>query len=84
MCVCPSSQKERDSLEPGRAVYYTWAEPTGSRQLKWTCGPYSGELKSEEVRGGEERHQERDKGRRDTRRERRGGERGGERREEER
>ncbi|XP_062310041.1 LOW QUALITY PROTEIN: vacuolar protein sorting-associated protein 13A [Osmerus eperlanus] len=43
-----SSQKERDSLEPGRAVYYTWAEPTGSRQLKWTCGSYSGELKSEE------------------------------------
>ncbi|XP_062237859.1 vacuolar protein sorting-associated protein 13A isoform X1 [Platichthys flesus] len=45
-----SSQKsiEQEELEPGRAVHYTWAEPTGSRELCWTCGTYSGKLKSEE------------------------------------
>ncbi|XP_014027654.1 vacuolar protein sorting-associated protein 13A isoform X1 [Salmo salar] len=43
-----SSQKEKDKLSPGKAVYYTWAEPTGSRSLAWQCGSYSGELKSEE------------------------------------
>lgn len=46
-----SSQKlEMDELGPGRAVYYTWAEPTGSRVLRWSWGPYSGELKNEQVR----------------------------------
>ena len=46
-----SSQKEteKEELEPGKAVYYTWAEPTGSRELRWTCGSYHGKLKSEEV-----------------------------------
>lgn len=39
-----------DELGPGQAVYYTWAEPTGSRVLNWKWGPYSGELKNEEVR----------------------------------
>uniref|UniRef100_A0A8C7Q7U3 Vacuolar protein sorting 13 homolog A n=1 Tax=Oncorhynchus mykiss TaxID=8022 RepID=A0A8C7Q7U3_ONCMY len=39
---------EKDKLSPGKAVYYTWAEPTGSRSLAWQCGSYSGELKSEE------------------------------------
>uniref|UniRef100_A0A4W6GB83 Vacuolar protein sorting 13 homolog A n=1 Tax=Lates calcarifer TaxID=8187 RepID=A0A4W6GB83_LATCA len=45
-----SSQKatEQEELEPGKAVHYTWAEPTGSRELCWTCGTYSGKLKSEE------------------------------------
>ncbi|CAB1321661.1 unnamed protein product, partial [Coregonus sp. 'balchen'] len=43
-----SSQKEKDKLNPGMAMYYTWAEPTGSRCLAWQCGSYSGELKSEE------------------------------------
>eukprot|EP00066_Takifugu_rubripes_P024587 XP_011613853.1 PREDICTED: vacuolar protein sorting-associated protein 13A [Takifugu rubripes] len=45
-----SSQKEeeKDELEPGKAVYYTWAESTGSRELCWKCGTYSGKLKSEE------------------------------------
>ncbi|XP_060787336.1 vacuolar protein sorting-associated protein 13A isoform X2 [Neoarius graeffei] len=44
-----SSQKlEMDELGPGQAVYYTWAEPTGSRVLNWKWGPYSGELKNEE------------------------------------
>jgi len=39
-----------DVLGPGQAVYYTWAEPTGSRILSWTWGRFKGELKSEEVR----------------------------------
>uniref|UniRef100_A0A8B9RG09 Vacuolar protein sorting 13 homolog A n=1 Tax=Astyanax mexicanus TaxID=7994 RepID=A0A8B9RG09_ASTMX len=39
---------EKEELAPGRAVYYTWAEPTGSRVLRWSWGPYSGELKNEE------------------------------------
>uniref|UniRef100_A0A672P4J4 Vacuolar protein sorting 13 homolog A n=1 Tax=Sinocyclocheilus grahami TaxID=75366 RepID=A0A672P4J4_SINGR len=39
---------EMDELAPGQAVYYTWAEPTGSRILSWKCGKYKGELKSEE------------------------------------
>ncbi|KAM3866103.1 LOW QUALITY PROTEIN: intermembrane lipid transfer protein VPS13A-like [Diretmus argenteus] len=45
-----SSQKEteKEELEPGKAVYYTWAEPTGSRELRWNCSSYSGRLKSEE------------------------------------
>lgn len=49
-CAC-SSQKEmeQEELEPGKAVHYTWAEPTGSRELCWKCGSYSGKLKSEEV-----------------------------------
>ncbi|KAK7933821.1 hypothetical protein WMY93_004717 [Mugilogobius chulae] len=33
-------------LEPGKAVYYTWTQPTGSRELCWKCGPYSGKLES--------------------------------------
>ncbi|CAN9513170.1 unnamed protein product [Ophioblennius macclurei] len=45
-----SSQKgtEQEHLDPGKAVHYTWSEPTGSRELCWTCGPYSGKIKSEE------------------------------------
>nr|XP_046243502.1 vacuolar protein sorting-associated protein 13A isoform X2 [Scatophagus argus] len=45
-----SSQKqaEQEELEAGKAVHYTWTEPTGSRQLCWTCGTYSGKLKCEE------------------------------------
>ncbi|KAM7416667.1 hypothetical protein PAMA_018632 [Pampus argenteus] len=45
-----SSQKEaeQEELEPGKAMHYTWAEPTGSRELCWKCGGYSGKLKSEE------------------------------------
>lgn len=50
VCTC-SSQKEmeHEGLEAGKAVYYTWTEPTGSRELCWKCGAYSGKLKSEEV-----------------------------------
>lgn len=46
-----SSQKEaeQEELEAGKAVHYTWTEPTGSRELFWKCGTYSGKLKSEEV-----------------------------------
>ncbi|XP_068165987.1 intermembrane lipid transfer protein VPS13A [Antennarius striatus] len=45
-----STQKltEQEELEAGKAVHYTWAEPTGSRELCWNCGTYSGKLKSEE------------------------------------
>uniref|UniRef100_A0A665TU24 Vacuolar protein sorting 13 homolog A n=1 Tax=Echeneis naucrates TaxID=173247 RepID=A0A665TU24_ECHNA len=38
---------EPEELEAGKAVYYTWAEPTGSRELCWACGPDSGKLKSD-------------------------------------
>uniref|UniRef100_A0A3Q4HB17 Vacuolar protein sorting 13 homolog A n=1 Tax=Neolamprologus brichardi TaxID=32507 RepID=A0A3Q4HB17_NEOBR len=46
-----SSQKkaEHEELEAGKAVYYTWTEPTGSRALSWKCSTYSGTLKSEEL-----------------------------------
>uniref|UniRef100_A0A3Q3WPE0 Uncharacterized protein n=1 Tax=Mola mola TaxID=94237 RepID=A0A3Q3WPE0_MOLML len=40
-------EEEKEELEAGKAVHYTWAEPTGSRELCWKCGPYSGNLKSE-------------------------------------
>uniref|UniRef100_A0A665TDV3 Vacuolar protein sorting 13 homolog A n=1 Tax=Echeneis naucrates TaxID=173247 RepID=A0A665TDV3_ECHNA len=40
---------QRWELEAGKAVYYTWAEPTGSRELCWACGPDSGKLKSDKV-----------------------------------
>ncbi|XP_045891706.1 vacuolar protein sorting-associated protein 13A isoform X2 [Micropterus dolomieu] len=45
-----SSQKEaeQEELQAGKAVHYTWTEPTGSRELCWKCGSYSGKLKSEE------------------------------------
>ncbi|XP_053725885.1 vacuolar protein sorting-associated protein 13A isoform X1 [Synchiropus splendidus] len=45
-----SSQKEaeQEELEAGKAVYYTWTEPTGSRELCWKCGSYSGKLRCEE------------------------------------
>ncbi|XP_047447117.1 vacuolar protein sorting-associated protein 13A isoform X3 [Mugil cephalus] len=45
-----SSQKEteQEELEAGKAVHYTWTEPTGSRELCWKCGEYSGTLKNEE------------------------------------
>lgn len=47
-----SSQKaaEVEEVEAGKAVHYTWAKSTGSRELCWRCGKYSGKLKSEEVR----------------------------------
>lgn len=33
-----------DSLPPGKAVFYTWADPMGSRKLKWRCGKSHGEV----------------------------------------
>ncbi|XP_075787852.1 intermembrane lipid transfer protein VPS13A isoform X3 [Pelodiscus sinensis] len=33
-----------DSLMPNKAVLYTWADPVGSRQLKWKCGKKDGEV----------------------------------------
>ncbi|XP_076846491.1 intermembrane lipid transfer protein VPS13A isoform X2 [Brachyhypopomus gauderio] len=47
MSLC-SEKLEKDELGPGRAVYYTWAEPAGSRVLRWSCGSYNGQLKNEE------------------------------------
>lgn len=49
-CACSSlKEAEQEELEPGKAVHYTWTEPTGSRELCWKCGTYSGKLKSEKV-----------------------------------
>uniref|UniRef100_A0A3Q2QLT1 Vacuolar protein sorting 13 homolog A n=1 Tax=Fundulus heteroclitus TaxID=8078 RepID=A0A3Q2QLT1_FUNHE len=47
------SQKmvEWEELEAGKAVYYTWTEPTGSRELCWKCGGHEGKLKIEKLLG---------------------------------
>nr|XP_017529489.2 vacuolar protein sorting-associated protein 13A isoform X3 [Manis javanica] len=40
-----SSMNEiEDSLPPGKAVFYTWADPVGSRKLTWKCGKCHGEV----------------------------------------
>ncbi|MGH0128153.1 UNVERIFIED_CONTAM: hypothetical protein FKN15_061461 [Acipenser sinensis] len=39
-----SYAKEKDELQPSKAMYYTWVDPTGSRLLSWTCGKHTGEL----------------------------------------
>ncbi|XP_010951087.1 intermembrane lipid transfer protein VPS13A isoform X1 [Camelus bactrianus] len=39
-----SLSKIEDSLPPGKAVFYTWADPAGSRMLKWECGKSYGEV----------------------------------------
>uniref|UniRef100_A0A670J300 Vacuolar protein sorting 13 homolog A n=1 Tax=Podarcis muralis TaxID=64176 RepID=A0A670J300_PODMU len=33
-----------DVLSPNKAVLYTWADPVGSRILKWKCGKSNGEV----------------------------------------
>ncbi|XP_030422004.1 vacuolar protein sorting-associated protein 13A isoform X1 [Gopherus evgoodei] len=33
-----------DCLMPNKAVLYTWADPVGSRKLKWKCGKCNGEV----------------------------------------
>uniref|UniRef100_A0A452VEA7 Vacuolar protein sorting 13 homolog A n=1 Tax=Ursus maritimus TaxID=29073 RepID=A0A452VEA7_URSMA len=38
-----------DSLPPGKAVFYTWADPVGSRKLKWRCGKSHGEVTQKDV-----------------------------------
>ncbi|XP_035999665.1 vacuolar protein sorting-associated protein 13A isoform X1 [Fundulus heteroclitus] len=52
-----SSQKmvEWEELEAGKAVYYTWTEPTGSRELCWKCGGHEGKLKIEKELLGEQK-----------------------------
>ncbi|XP_035392320.1 vacuolar protein sorting-associated protein 13A isoform X1 [Electrophorus electricus] len=45
---CCSEKLEKGELGPGQAMYYTWAEPAGSRVLRWSCSGYSGELRNEE------------------------------------
>ncbi|XP_054438980.1 intermembrane lipid transfer protein VPS13A isoform X2 [Pteronotus mesoamericanus] len=37
-----------DSLPPGKAVFYTWADPVGARNLKWKCGKCYGEVTQKE------------------------------------
>uniref|UniRef100_A0A8U8BTT6 Uncharacterized protein n=1 Tax=Geospiza parvula TaxID=87175 RepID=A0A8U8BTT6_GEOPR len=34
-----------DCLQPNKAVLYTWADPTGSRKLKWRCGNRTEEIR---------------------------------------
>ncbi|KAK2501172.1 hypothetical protein MC885_017742 [Smutsia gigantea] len=38
-----------DSLPPGKAVFYTWADPVGSRKLTWKCGQCHGEVTQKDV-----------------------------------
>uniref|UniRef100_A0A8C3R8D7 Vacuolar protein sorting 13 homolog A n=1 Tax=Cyanoderma ruficeps TaxID=181631 RepID=A0A8C3R8D7_9PASS len=38
-----------DCLQPNKAVLYTWADPTGSRKLKWRCGNRTEEISPKEV-----------------------------------
>lgn len=45
-----SSMNEiEDSLPPGKAVFYTWADPVGSRKLTWKCGKCHGEVTQKDV-----------------------------------
>uniref|UniRef100_A0A2K5EP98 Vacuolar protein sorting 13 homolog A n=1 Tax=Aotus nancymaae TaxID=37293 RepID=A0A2K5EP98_AOTNA len=37
-----------DSLPPGKAVFYTWADPGGSRTLKWRCRQSDGDVTQKE------------------------------------
>ncbi|XP_073908196.1 intermembrane lipid transfer protein VPS13A isoform X3 [Castor canadensis] len=39
-----SLSETEDSLPPGKAVFYAWADPVGSRKLKWSCGKSHGEV----------------------------------------
>uniref|UniRef100_A0A670J3P0 Vacuolar protein sorting 13 homolog A n=1 Tax=Podarcis muralis TaxID=64176 RepID=A0A670J3P0_PODMU len=38
-----------DVLSPNKAVLYTWADPVGSRILKWKCGKSNGEVTQKDV-----------------------------------
>uniref|UniRef100_A0A8C0H0X3 Vacuolar protein sorting 13 homolog A n=1 Tax=Chelonoidis abingdonii TaxID=106734 RepID=A0A8C0H0X3_CHEAB len=38
-----------DCLMPNKAVLYTWADPVGSRKLKWKCGKCNGEVTQKDV-----------------------------------
>uniref|UniRef100_A0A663FFK8 Vacuolar protein sorting 13 homolog A n=1 Tax=Aquila chrysaetos chrysaetos TaxID=223781 RepID=A0A663FFK8_AQUCH len=38
-----------DCLQPNKAVLYTWADPAGSRKLKWKCGNRTEEITPKEV-----------------------------------
>lgn len=44
-----SLNEVEDSLPPGKAVLYTWADPVGSRKLKWKCGSSHGEVTQNDV-----------------------------------
>uniref|UniRef100_A0A8C0FP74 Vacuolar protein sorting 13 homolog A n=1 Tax=Bubo bubo TaxID=30461 RepID=A0A8C0FP74_BUBBB len=38
-----------DCLQPNKAVLYTWADPAGSKKLKWKCGNRTEEITPKEV-----------------------------------
>uniref|UniRef100_A0A8C0C300 Vacuolar protein sorting 13 homolog A n=1 Tax=Buteo japonicus TaxID=224669 RepID=A0A8C0C300_9AVES len=38
-----------DCLQPNKAVLYTWADPAGSRKLKWKCGNRTEEITPKEL-----------------------------------
>uniref|UniRef100_A0A8D0LAR4 Vacuolar protein sorting 13 homolog A n=1 Tax=Sphenodon punctatus TaxID=8508 RepID=A0A8D0LAR4_SPHPU len=38
-----------DTLAPNKAVLYSWANPGGSRKMKWKCGKNSGEVTQKDV-----------------------------------
>uniref|UniRef100_H3AXY1 Vacuolar protein sorting 13 homolog A n=1 Tax=Latimeria chalumnae TaxID=7897 RepID=H3AXY1_LATCH len=43
-----ATKLKEDSLDPGKAVFYTWPDPSGSRKLSWKCGKNKGELSQEQ------------------------------------
>ncbi|XP_075454841.1 intermembrane lipid transfer protein VPS13A isoform X2 [Ascaphus truei] len=45
-----SVQVDRDSLPPGKAVFYTWEDPTSQRELTWICGKNTGRATQTEDR----------------------------------
>lgn len=50
MLLCSSSLSElEDCLQPNKTVLYTWADPAGSRKLKWKCGNRTEEITPKEV-----------------------------------
>lgn len=47
--IFSSLSEIEDFLPPGKAVFYTWADPVGSRKLKWSCGKSHGEVTQKDV-----------------------------------
>uniref|UniRef100_A0A8C4XVK5 Vacuolar protein sorting 13 homolog A n=1 Tax=Falco tinnunculus TaxID=100819 RepID=A0A8C4XVK5_FALTI len=43
-----SLSEMEDCLQPNKAVLYTWADPAGSRKLKWKCGNRTAEITPKE------------------------------------
>ncbi|XP_074850841.1 intermembrane lipid transfer protein VPS13A isoform X2 [Carettochelys insculpta] len=38
-----------DTLMPNKALLYTWADPVGSKELKWKCGKSDGKITQKDV-----------------------------------